>query len=64
MSELYKVKSGKLKLKGESGSEKKKHKSSKRKHDREAEEKAKKSKIAEAADIARHSGWWKAKEFK
>jgi hypothetical protein len=64
MSDLYKVKSGKLKLKGESDSHKKKHKDKKRKHDHESKEESKKQKIEEAADISRHGGWWRTKEFK
>lgn len=60
MSELYSVKSGKLKLKGEK-EKKKKKKDKKRKHDKDIEEeKTKKQKL----DTDRHGGWWAATDFK
>ena len=59
MSDLYSVKSGKLKLKGEKSEtkHKKKKKEKKRKHDKEAEEESKKQKTTEAADTARWRLW-------
>ena len=60
--DLYAVKSGKLKLKGE---KKKKKKEKKRKRDREEEEDdTKRRKKAEASDTAKHGGWWSATQFK
>ena len=60
--DLYAVKSGKLKLKGE---KKKKKKEKKRKRDKEEEEDdTKRRKKAEASDIAKHGGWWSATQFK
>jgi len=64
MSELYSVKSGKLKLKGENDPKKKKKKDKKRKHEKEDKEEAKRLKTIEASETARHGGWWAVKEFR
>ena len=59
--DLYKVKSGKLKLKGE----KKKHKKEKKKkRDMQEADDARKAKKAEMSDRAKHGGWWAATELK
>ena len=59
--DLYKVKSGKLKLKGE----KKKHKKEKKKkRDKQEADDARKAKKAEMSDRAKHGGWWAATELK
>ena len=55
MSDLYAVRTGKLKLKGEKSESKhtKKKKEKKRKHDREAEEESKRLKTIEAGEAQR-----------
>ena len=60
--ELYAVKSGKLKLKGEKKKKKKKEK--KRKRDKQEVDDAKLRKKAEKSDIAQHGGWWAATQLK
>ena len=59
--EIYAVKSGKLKLKGE---KKKKKKEKKKKRDKKEADEAKVKKKAEISDTAKHGGWWAATQSK
>lgn len=61
MSDPYRIKSGKLKLKGEKSKHKK---AKKRRHDDEEAEKQKKLKNQFEADRQKHGGWWSASQFK
>ncbi len=61
--DLYRVKSGKLKLKGEKHKKKKKEK--KHKRDRDDDEHGSKRRKKEfQSDTAKHGGWWAVDQFK
>ena len=60
---LYKLKSGKLQLKGESSSKHKKKKSKKHKKDKKDGDDRKRLRKLEEEDTRNHGGWWAATEF-